>query len=202
VIGEICDVKKGIVYCPKRIERITTMTADPYVLDDSFDENNASFLKRKPFEIISPPQDRELEPSDVPLTISALDDLKKTKEEEIEDKAREKKRSELDDTEFIRKEIVEVKKQLKNHISDKDVSPRLLKAMATLFQEHALLGKTPGIRSEKDPAMLLIPIIENDGIKESVIMKSPIVGSLERHQIHVGSDLFEILKEYHTLYHS
>lgn len=176
------------------------MTEDSYNLDDSFDENNKTFLKKDRSRISSLETCKELKPIDIPLTISDLDSFEK--QSISEEKTKEKKRLEIDDTEIIKKEIIEAKRLIKNQYNYRDVSPRLLKAMVVLFQEHALLGKTVGIRSEKDPTLLMFPVIENDGLREVVVMRSPVVGSLERHKIRANSELFEVLKDYYNLYHS
>jgi hypothetical protein len=178
------------------------MPEDSYNLDDSFDENNETFLKKDRSRISSSEACKELKPQETPLTISDLDSFEEMLSLDSEEKTKEKKRPEIDDTEVIKKEIVEAKKLIRNQYNYKEVSPRLLKAMVVLFQEHALLGKTVGIRSEKDSTLLMFPVIENDGIREIVVMRSPVVGSLERHKIRANSELFETLKDYYNLHHS
>lgn len=176
------------------------MSIDPYSVEDLFeDKSETSFLKgsSKKEEVESSSE------KDEPLTIGIFDEEEESAEEKImNEKMRERRRFDIDDTDFIKKEIVEAQKELKEQIKKrfdyKNLSPRLLRAMINLYQEHALLSKTPGIRSDINPNILLIPIIEQSDDKEIVVLRSPVVGSLERYQLFAEDEIVKTVREYYA----
>lgn len=176
------------------------MVTDPYSADDFFEsENDQAFLKNQPKELDSNVDYKRLEPlNDDPLTVSALDPKTETAEERVSrEKARERRRTDIDDTEFIRKEIEEAKKELAKQKYDySKISPRLLRSYAARYQELALVGKAEGFRSESNSDILLMPIIENDGEHDIVVLRSPVIGSLERHQLFPNSDTVKMLRDF------
>lgn len=178
------------------------MSGDPYSMDDLFEgENDQAFLASQSKQVSAPTEYRELEPQDLPLTVAALDpkDSESVEERIVREKERDRKKPDIDDTRYIKKEIEEAKKEIeKTQYKYKNISPRCLRSYVYLYQEHALQGKCPGLRCEHDPDLLLIPSIENDGEREIVVLRSPVVGSLERHQLFPDSDMVKTLTDYYS----
>lgn len=176
------------------------MATDPYSADDLFEsENDQAFLDNQDKSQKTDDYDA-FEPHDDPLTASALDPNTESVEDRIiREKGKDKRRLDIDDTRYIRKEIEDAKKELaKQRYDYKKLTPRCLRAYVYCYQEAALQGKTPGLRSEKDPNLLLVPVIENDGERDIVVLRAPVVGSLERHLLLPDSDIVKTLQEYHA----
>lgn len=140
------------------------------------------------------------EVDDTPLVMTELTELPDPVEEVRKEKeeARNRKKSDYEEVEAIKKEIEEHKEQLKERLKYKKESPRSLRAMFCLYQEHALLNRTPGIQCQQHPGVLLLPVIEHDGERELVILKSPVVGSLERYPILPNAEVIERVRLYYA----
>lgn len=176
------------------------MANNSYSPEELFDENNSVFPDREEEEFYD-----KLLPEDEVLLLApdpkVVNDTEK-KSQEIKENNKEKKKNEFDDTETLIKEIKQAQRAIKSRYCYQDVSPRLLRSMVYFYQEDALKGKNPGLCCKNNPDTLLIPIIENDGEHEIVVLRSPIIGSLERHQLLQGSKIVEELKEYYAEHNS
>lgn len=178
------------------------MPQDSYTSDDFFEsENDKAFLEKQPEQVVSDHELEALEPKEEPLTVCVFEFEEESVEERIlREKEKDRKKLDIDDTRYIKKEIEEAKREIaKTKYNYKQLSPRSLRAYANLYQEHALQHKCPGLRSGLEPNLLLIPIIENDGEREIVTLRSPIIGSLERHQLLADSKIVKMLVEYYHL---
>lgn len=177
------------------------MPSDLYSTDDLFDKDETSFLKNQPEELKKEDDLKGLEPTDDPLTLvpalEASKDSPEDKSRKIKSENKGKKKPDFDDTQTLKKEIEEAREKIKGKYNYKDMSPRFLRAMVLLYQEHALQRKCPGLVSKENPQMLLVPIIEDDGEHETVVLKAPLIGSLERRQLLPDSDVVQMLKEYY-----
>ena len=177
------------------------MADTSYNHDELFEENNSSFLNKQ--EELK--ENKRLSPEEEPLLLAPdlmVFDETEQKSQEIKESNKEKKKNEFDDTETLLKEIESARKETKSRYCYKDISPRLLRSMVCFYQEDALKGKNPGLCCHQHPSILLIPIIENDGEHEIVVLRSPVIGSLERHQLLQGSKAVEELKEYYAEHNS
>lgn len=174
------------------------MSNEPYNIDDLFSDSDVDHLKtEKP---VSEQPCRQY--TENPLVLVELEQISRDEEEiALKKENKEKRKYEQEETAYITKEIKEARAELRILYDYKELTPRQLCSMIRFYQEHALLGKTAGLLSDNHPNVLLMPMIENDGERDYVVLRPPILGALERHQILSNSEMIETVKDYYRLNH-